>query len=118
MAVTQLPDGRSLQLRTLDGVGEAVQQSLSESTREEYANLAFDLLLPPPTLEGWACRMVLGEGRKPARVEFLEYDASWERASVADLGVGGREAAGKPVRVADQRTRRPGRRRSGRPVRR
>jgi hypothetical protein len=88
VAVTYLPDGRHVMLRDLDVGGEGRRAPVAEGTREELADLAHDTLQLPPTLEGWACRMTLASGRRPVRIEFLEYDAQWEPVAAAGLVAG------------------------------
>lgn len=89
VAVTYQPDGRHVVLRNLDaGGGEGQLAAVSEGTREELADLAHDALKLPPALEGWACRMVLGDKRRPVSIEFLEYDAAWQSVAAADLAAG------------------------------
>jgi hypothetical protein len=75
-------------LRDLDTTGDGHRAAVAEGTREELADLAHDTLKLPPALEGWACRMLLGSGRKPVRIEFLEYDARWEPVPASRLVAG------------------------------
>jgi hypothetical protein len=88
VAVTYQPDGRHVLLRDLDATGAGHLKPVAEGTREELADLAHDALDLPPAFEGWACRMVLGDGRRPVRIEFLEFDAEWKSVAAADLASG------------------------------
>ena len=88
VAVTYQPDGRHILMRDLDATENGRPATVAEGTREELADLAHDTLQLPPTLAGWACRMVLGDKRRPMRIEFLEYDAEWQSVAAADLASG------------------------------
>jgi hypothetical protein len=103
VAVTYQPDGRHVLLRDIDAADDGRPATVSEGTREELADLAHDALQLPPTINGWACRMSLGDKRRPVhRVPRV-------RRRVAVGGRGGprvrrcRQAARQPLRVAGDR---------------